>query len=191
MWKDKMMNILDDDEVYEVVIKTIIEPDPIDIVALATYNKKNRHARKLITLNIADHILLHVRGILKTCDQWDKLKKLYESATNGRVLHLKNQLYSLKLKLKESVIHHIDKVKELRSHLAEVVHTIEDKELVDIVLISLHHEYKHFVTTINITYKDQDLSLDDLQSFLMNEDKHEEEEEEKEFMTKTKGKGKW
>ena len=58
-------------------------------------------------------------------------------------------------------------------------------------MISLHHEYKHFVTTINITYKDQDLSPDDLQSFLMNEDKHDDEEEEKAFMSKTKGKGKW
>ena len=59
-WKERIINVLDEADVWDIVEKTMIVPT--DATQLATYKRKCAKAKKLILDGVKDHIIPHVRG---------------------------------------------------------------------------------------------------------------------------------
>lgn len=59
-WKEIIIIVFEEDEVWDIVEKTITIPT--DAAQLAEYKKKNARAKRLILDGIKDHVIPHVRG---------------------------------------------------------------------------------------------------------------------------------
>jgi hypothetical protein len=81
------------------------------------------------------------------------------------VLYLKNRLY--RLKLKPYMASYIAKLEDIRDRLVTTNKKIEDQEMVIVILNRFLRRCKHFVTSINITYKNCELSLEELDGMLL------------------------
>jgi hypothetical protein len=88
-WKARMVFVLEDLELWDIVEATV-PPIPVTVpVLVAEFRKKNNKAKRTICDAVHDHIIPHLTG--KTCayEMWASLCKLYESSNENwkMVLH--------------------------------------------------------------------------------------------------------
>lgn len=76
-WKERIISVLSEIEVWDIVEKTVTIPT--DATQLATYKKKNSKARRLILDGIKDHVIPHVRRKDNAFEMWEALTNLYHS----------------------------------------------------------------------------------------------------------------
>ena len=81
-WKEKIISVLDEAEVWDIVEKTMAIPT--DATQLATYKKKCAKAKRLFLDSIKDHVIPHVRGKDHAFGIWEALTKLYQSSNENR-----------------------------------------------------------------------------------------------------------
>ena len=74
-WKERIINVLDEVEVWDIVEKTVVIPTYA--TQLATYKKKCAKAKRLILDGIKDHAISHVRGKDHAFEVCEALTKLY------------------------------------------------------------------------------------------------------------------
>jgi len=101
-----------------------------------------------------DEILPHIRGIINAHEIWQKLKSLYETTDELRVLLLSNELVALKMIKSDSVPSHITKMQELKDQLQAIGYNVEEKNLVTRLLSSLPKSYSNFVTSLSVSSRD-------------------------------------
>jgi hypothetical protein len=68
-----------------------------DPVQLATHNKKDVKARRIIVDGVKDHIIPHLSGKKTTKDMWEALVKLYYYDNQSRKMMLREKLRSMKM----------------------------------------------------------------------------------------------
>ena len=59
-WKERIIGVLDEVEVWDIAEKTVAIPT--NVTQLATYKKKCAKAKRLVLDGIKDHGIPHVRG---------------------------------------------------------------------------------------------------------------------------------
>ena len=59
-WKERIISVLDEADVWDIGEKTVIIPT--DATQLAAYKRKCAKAKRLILDGVKDHIIPHVRG---------------------------------------------------------------------------------------------------------------------------------
>jgi hypothetical protein len=74
------------------------------------YNRKNKIALLLLTFALEDDLLPHIHGITNALDVWMKLKNLYETSNELRILLLRNKLTNLKMEASNFVTDHVQKL---------------------------------------------------------------------------------
>ena len=77
-WKERIISVLDEVEVWDIVEKIVVIPT--DATQLAAYKKKCAKAKRLILDGIKDHVITHVRGKNHAFEVWEALANLYQSS---------------------------------------------------------------------------------------------------------------
>jgi hypothetical protein len=102
-WKAKMVFVLEDLELWDIV-KAVVPPIPVTApVLVAEFRKRNNKAKRIICDAVRDHIIPHLTG--KTCafEMWASLCKLYESSNENRIMVLHDRLRGIHMLEDESV----------------------------------------------------------------------------------------
>ena len=84
-WKERIVLILEESELWNIVEKSIIVPDKTaDAVGYAAYQKNNVKSKRLILDAIKDHVIPHVASKYNAFDMWAYLTKIYMSTNENR-----------------------------------------------------------------------------------------------------------
>ena len=127
-WKERIVLILEEYELWDIVEKPITIPK--DVVPLAEYNKKNVKAKRIILDAIKDHVIPHVTGKKNAFEMWESLTKLYQSSNENKKMVLREKLRSIKMTKTDTVASYLTKITQVRDELGVVGETISDNELV-------------------------------------------------------------
>ena len=93
-WKERIINVLDEAEVWDIVEKTVVIPT--DATQLATYKNKCAKAKRLILDGVKDHVIPHVRGKDHAFEVWEALTNLYQSSNENRKMALRDKMKPLR-----------------------------------------------------------------------------------------------
>ena len=117
-WKERIISVLEEAEVWDIVEKTIV---PLtDATQLATYKKKSIKAKRLILDGVKDHIIPHVRGKDHAFEVWEALTNLYHSSNENRKMALRDKMKANRMKGSESVVAYLSRFTDVRDELASI-----------------------------------------------------------------------
>jgi hypothetical protein len=104
-WKARMVFVLEDLELWDIVETVVPAPPATAPVLLAEYKKRNNKAKRTISDGVRDHIIPHVTGKAHASQMWAALISLYESSNENRKMVLHERLRSIRMLKDESVSH--------------------------------------------------------------------------------------
>jgi hypothetical protein len=84
-WKDRMIFLLQENELWDIVENTTTHPVvvPTDATLLVAYNKKSIKAKRFILDSIKDHLIPHLMGKTHAYEMWESLTKFYQSTNEN------------------------------------------------------------------------------------------------------------
>ena len=142
-WKERIIRVLDEVEVWDIVEKTMAIP--IDATQLAAYKKKCAKAKSLILNGVKDHFIHHVRGKDHAFEVWEALTNLYQSSNENRKMALRDKMKAIKMKGFESVVTYLFHFTDVRDELATIWEIVAETELVRITLHGFPKSWEVFV----------------------------------------------
>ena len=97
-WKQKIVLLFKEFELWDIVESTVAVPDPAaDAAAYSAYQKKNIKAQRILMAAIKDHVMPHVSGKQNVFEMWAALVKLYQSSNQNRKMMLREKLRGIKM----------------------------------------------------------------------------------------------
>ena len=72
-------------------------------------------------MSVKDNIIPHIRECKTSKETWDTLKKSYEMKTTNQILHLKNNLISIKMEENENVSNFNSRIKVKLGDIGETI----------------------------------------------------------------------
>ena len=123
-----------------------------------------------IRLYVADNIINNVIDEEDSAaDLWKKLEKLYLAKSLSNKLHLKRQLYALKMVEGGSLMDHMNTFNGILDQLQKVGVDIEEEDKALLLLTSVSDSYESVVTTL--LYGKDTLEFENVQSSLLDHEK--------------------
>ena len=104
LWKLKMEDMLEDRDLWEEVLH-VVKPTTI---SQAVWDLKDRKAKGLIRLCLADSVLLNVLYEKTAYSLWTRLGSVYQAKSFVNKLFLRKKLYSLRMEEGGSVTEHLN-----------------------------------------------------------------------------------
>jgi hypothetical protein len=149
-WKERMILILQESELWDIVENSTTNPVtiPTDATLLAAYNKKSIKAKRIILDAIKDHLIPHVTGKTNAYEMWESLTKLYQSTNENRKMVLREKLKSIRMTKAENVVTYLTRLTQVRDELGVVGEAIVDSELVRTTLNGVTKQWVVFVEGI-------------------------------------------
>ena len=98
-----------------------------------------------IILCLSDEALYNVMNEETTAGLWCKLESLYMTKSLSNKLNLKKQLYSLRMKERTSVLHHLNAFNQIVSNPLALKVKLEEEDKALLLLSSLPQSYDHLV----------------------------------------------
>ena len=134
-----------------------------------------------IRLSLADGPLLQIRNIRDPLEAWNALKALYEPKGFSSEFLLCRELFQTTLKSYKSIESYLNKIKQLHDDLIARNLAIPNKVIAAWVLNGLTSDYDSIVAMItqNIRSKNEDINLQELFSYLIDESRRLQSREEK------------
>ena len=145
-WKSRIVLLLEECELWEIVGQTIIVPTHTTL--LAKFKKKNVKAKRIILDSVEDHIFPHVVGKDYAFQMWESLGNLYQSSNQNRKMVLREKLRSTKMARGESVTSYLTRVSQVRDELAAVGEVVDNSELIRVALNGFSKYWESFVRDI-------------------------------------------
>lgn len=111
---------------------------------------KNKESKALATiaLGIEPEHQVHILDCTKASDAWEALQKIFESKSRARILQLKKQMLTIKLKPNETMNSYLARLKTCSDSLREVGYEFKDEDLAYTMLTGLPDEYDGIITTL-------------------------------------------
>ena len=115
-WKARILLVLEENEIWdEVVNHTTTHPIVIrnattDPVALATFNKKDIKARRIILDAVKYHAILHILSKDRAYKMWDVLTRLFHSSNENRKMVLREKLKSMRMVKREVMLTYLTRI---------------------------------------------------------------------------------
>jgi hypothetical protein len=107
-WKSRIVNILEENELEELITRVIEEPT--SNTTRATYRKKQAKAKRIIFDFVKDN-MMPIIGHLRTAEEcFDALTNLYEKKTPTHKRILKKQLRTLRMRKDDSIATFFSKI---------------------------------------------------------------------------------
>jgi hypothetical protein len=131
-WKERIVLLLEDVELWDIVNNTQSNPVTVPTTAtlLATFQKKNVKAKRIILDAIKDHVIPHVAGKTNAYEMWASFTKLYQSSNENWKMVLREKLRNIKMTETEKVSSYLARITQVRDELGAVGEVISDGELV-------------------------------------------------------------
>jgi hypothetical protein len=127
-WKSRIVNILEENELEELITRVIEEPTTN--TAKATYRNKQAKAKRIIFYSIKDS-MIPIIGHLRTAKEcFDALTNLYEKKAPTQKIILKKQLRTLKMDKDDSVATFFSKIAQTKDQLIAIGVPVDDDHLV-------------------------------------------------------------
>lgn len=144
-WARKAENLLDYLNLWEAV-----EPTKEDDVKSASFARKDRKAKNIISLTIDDDILDRIDGTESARQMWTELRKLYSGADFYHRHNAFQELIQTTLDDSLSVYEHTGLVRKLGKLLKQLDQTIPDWVVLSTLLHGLRKDerFDSFVSTI-------------------------------------------
>jgi hypothetical protein len=154
-WKERMIFLLQENELWDIVENTTTHPVviPTDATLLATYTMKSIKDTGIILDAIKDHLIPHLTGKENAYDMWESLTKLYQSTNENRKMVLREKLKSIKITKAENVVTYLTRLTQVRDELGAVGEAIVDSELVRTTLNGVSQQGIVFVEGIVVREK--------------------------------------
>ena len=121
-----------------------------------------------IQLCLLNEVLPEVVYVKTATSLWLKLESLYMTKTIVNRLHLKQQLFMLRIVEGTSIKSHFDDFSSVIMDLENIDVKIEDEDQVLLLLCSLPPSYNHFRETL--IYDKEEISIDDFKLSLFSKD---------------------
>ena len=108
-WKARIVLILHDSELWDIVNNTIANPVtvPADAVAKAAFDKRDIKARRFFLDAIKDH----------AHQMWTALTNLYQSSNENRKMVLSEKLKSIRMNKGENMTTYLTRITHVRDEL--------------------------------------------------------------------------
>jgi hypothetical protein len=146
-WKCRILNILEESELEELITRVIEEPT--SNTARAAYRKKQAKAKRIIFYSIRD-IMMPIIGHLRTGkDCFDALANLYEKKAPTHKRILTKQLHTLRMRKDESIVAFFSKIAQTRDQLIAIGVAVDDDDLVQTAVDGLPESWGVFLASVN------------------------------------------
>jgi hypothetical protein len=170
IWAIRMEAVLTEKGYFSVMT----DPENIE-------DERKAKALAYIRLSLADGPLLQIRNIRDPLQAWNALKNLYEPKGFSSEFLLCRELFQTTLKSYKSIESYLNKIKQLHDDLTARNLAIPNKVIAAWVLNGLTRDYESIVAMItqNIRSKNEDINLQELFSYLIDESRRLQSKEEK------------
>eukprot|EP00253_Pinus_taeda_P032489 PITA_32489 len=129
-WKARIMLLLEEDEVWDVVEATV--QAPTDRAQLVEFNKKNVKAKRSLRDAIKDHLFPHVSGMRYTYQMWESLASLHQSSNENRKMVLRQKLRNNKMTKTDSVTSFLTRVLQVKAEMVAIGEAVPEEQLEEI-----------------------------------------------------------
>eukprot|EP00253_Pinus_taeda_P033973 PITA_33973 len=146
-WKDRMEAVLDDNGLKEFIDADV--PKPTDVPQVRDWQKKTTKCRRILLEGVRDHIVSSLHGNASPLLMWKALKDLYQSKSDQRKLALKDKLRNIKCEKGDSMPKYLTKFTQCRDELGSVGVTVDDEDLVSLVLLGLLNIWHSYQDSVN------------------------------------------
>ena len=146
-WKERILFLLQECELWDIVNNTQSNHAivPTDSTLLATFQKKNVNAKRIILDVVKDHVIPHVAGKANAYEMWASLTKLYQSSKENWKIVLREKLRNIKMIDTEKVSSYLTRITQVRDELGTVGEVRTDGELVRTALNGFSEKWNTFV----------------------------------------------
>ena len=111
----------------------------------------DERALSAIRLCLEDDVLFNIVSEKTIAGLWMKFEKLYMTKSLTNRIHLKRQLYSLRMKEGTSIADHLNAFNTLLVQLQSIEVKIPSEDKAITLLCSLPESWDHFVTSISLS----------------------------------------
>jgi hypothetical protein len=87
-WKARIVFVLEDLELWDIVEVAVPIPPTIAPVLLEEFRKRNNKAKRTMCDAVRDHIISHLTGKAYAIEMWASLCNLYQSSNQNRKMVL-------------------------------------------------------------------------------------------------------
>lgn len=157
IWKFQIRVILNSHGALDVTLGTDVRPaDPGDTTNetthaaytknLATWNKADAIAQKIIVTTVGEQPTLHIINCTTAAEMWQKLTSIYEQKSEASIHMLQQNWYNATKKSSDNIATHIAKLEDIAHRLKLMGETIADSIIITKILMTLPTGYRHFVS---------------------------------------------
>jgi galactitol-specific phosphotransferase system IIB component len=148
-WKQKIELVLAFRELDEVVFDIGSTNVMLDPAAAAEFRKKDAKAKAVISLNLSDEHLDHVRGSESAADIWLAIKNVFQRTSLLNKLAARRRFYTVLMVDGESILTFMNHEKQLTEELKPMGVTKDDEEVAMAVLNGLPPKYDHLIVALD------------------------------------------
>jgi hypothetical protein len=146
-WKSRVLHILEEGDLDELVTKVIEEPT--SNTSRAAYKKRQVKAKRVIFDSVKD-IMMPIIGHLRTDKEcFDALANLYEKKAPTQKRILKKQLRTLRMGKDETIVAFFSTIPQTRDQLTAIGVVVDDDDLVQTAVDGLPESWGIFLASVN------------------------------------------
>ena len=147
-WKARIIFVLEDLELWDIVEAIVPIPPTTAPVLLAEFRKRNNKAKRMIFDAVRDHIIPHLTGKAWAFEMWASLRKLYESSNQNWKMVLYDRLRGIRMLQDESVTYFLSRYTQIRDELGVAGEVVDPDSMVRIALNNFTKPWGPFIRGI-------------------------------------------
>ena len=113
------------------------------------WEKRESRARTMLKMPVKYCIIPHIREGKSAHEISRILKELYEIKNSNHLLLIKSKIMSMNMEENEMISSFVARIKDLKTKLSDIGHTMDDTDLVTITMNGVIDDYQMLFTGIN------------------------------------------
>ena len=122
----------------------------------------------IISLNLADNQLVHIKSCKKHVEAWKTLCNIHETKSLYNIHFISHKFFTYKMQEGDDLLDHINKVKAFVDQLACLKVPMKDRDIDMTLLEGLPVSFEYLITAIKMMPMN-DLTMDYVTAYLMHE----------------------
>jgi hypothetical protein len=147
-WKPRIVFVLEDLELWDIVEALVFVPPATILVLLAEFGKMNNKAKRMMCDAVRDHIIPHLTGKDYAFEMWASLCKLYQSSNQNLKMVMFDGLRGIRMLKNESVTSYLGQYTQIRDDLAAAREVVDPDSMVRTALNNFIKPWGPFVRGI-------------------------------------------
>ena len=148
-WKDKMEAVLEDNGLKEFIDSDVPKLGSSDVATLDAWQKKVANCRMILLEGVKGYIVSSLHEKSTPLLMWKALKDLFQRRSDQRKLALKDKLRKIKMEKGDNIPKYLTNFVHYKDELGSVGVTIDEEDLVSLVLIGLSKSWHSYEDSVN------------------------------------------